>query len=109
MGKQVKPKKHKIEYWDYNEVASYLEKIHKKDFRDYAGKHSGKKMSNVPYQDFWHMICDSNEVTNGGFIHLPDFDYYMNNATTESWQKEIMQFFYDFLGDDYHEKMLASW
>lgn len=105
------PQKHKIEYYDYHEVAKYLEDLHKKDFRDYAGKRRPCLPSNpnLPYQDFWHIISDCNEVVNGGFIHLPDWDYYMNSARTESWQKEIMQFFHDFLGDDYREKMLASW
>lgn len=97
-------------YWDFYEVMHYLEELHGKDFRDYAGRHSGKKFDDkVPYQDFWHFVIDQNEVSNGCWIHLPDWDYYMNNEETESWRKEIMQYFKDFLGDDYDERMWCEW
>ncbi len=106
----VPPKKHKVEFYDYHEVAEYLEKLHKKDFRDYASKRKDGLLPN-PNQDFWHMVIDSNrdEVMNGSYINLPDWEYYMNNTTTELWQKEIMQYFHDFLGDDYNNKMWVSW
>ena len=108
--KLVAPKKHKKEYWDFIEVQHYLEKKHKKNFRDYAGMFGRKSGEYVPYQDFWHWICDNNDqMTNGSFIRLPDFDYHMNSDTTEPWKKEIMQYFYDFLGDEYHDEMWVSW
>lgn len=100
------PKKQTKQFYDFIEVERYLEKLHKKNFRDYAGKFGDES---VPYQDFWHWICDCNEVSNGGFIHLPDFDYHMNNPSTEAWKKEILQYFHDFLGDDYNEEMRVSW
>jgi len=104
------PMKHVIEYWDYNEVADYLEKLHGKDFRDYAGRHKQPFDPSIPYQDFWHWICDCNDqISNGGFLHLPEWDYYMNSDSTELWKKEILQYFYDFLGKDYHEKLRVSW
>lgn len=101
--KQAKP------YWDFYEVMGYLEQLHGKNFRDYAGKHGSNK-DNVPYLDFWHWVCDQNEVHNGSWIHLPDWHYYMDPDThTDEWKKEIMQYFYDFLGDDYHERLWAAW
>jgi len=109
--KLVAPKKHKKEYWDFYEVMHYLEKLHKKDFRDYAGKFKNKSDHNeeIPYQDFWHWMLDCNEVSNGCFIHLPDWSYHMINDATEPWKKEIMQHFYDFLGEDYYEQMWCAW
>lgn len=109
--KIVSPKKHKESYWDFYEVMHYLEKLHKKDFQDYAGKWGRKDDENdlIPYQNFWHWILDLNDVHNGVFIHLPEWSYYMNNKDTEAWKKEIMQHFYDFLGSEYHERLWCAW
>lgn len=103
--KQSKP------FWDYYEVAHYLEELHGKNFRDYANKF-GKARSDdevIPYQDFWHWIMDQNEVSNGSWIHLPEWEYFMNNKDTEPWKKEIMQYFKEFLGDDYDERLWVEW
>lgn len=111
--KLVKPVKKVAEpYWDYNEVAHYLEQLHGKNFRDYAGRFESKKHDDsIPYQDFWHWICDQNDsFSNGSWIHLPDWSYYTDEeAATEPWKKEIMQYFYDFLGEDYHGKLWVQW
>lgn len=104
--KLEKPKKHTQTFWDYNEVAAYLEKLHGKDFRDYADKHG--KNPNGEYQDFWHWLVDCNEVSNGCFIHLPSSDY-LNEPDIETWKKEILKYFMDFLGDDYEEQLWVSW
>jgi competence transcription factor ComK len=98
-------------YYDFYEVMHYLEELHGKNFRDYAGKFASDETVNVevPYQDFWHWMLDQNEVKNGCWIHLPDWDYYMNSKSTESWKKEIMQYFKDFLGDSYDERMWCEW
>lgn len=103
------PKKRKMEYWDFNEVMHYLEQKHNKNFRDYAGKFGKKGDESVPYQDFWHWVCDCNDVSNGCFIYLPDWNYHMSSKTTEPWKKEIMQYFYDFLGKEYHDQLWVSW
>jgi hypothetical protein len=44
-------------------------------------------------------------------MHLPDWEYYMvtDAANTEPWKKEIMQYFKDFLGNDYHERLWVEW
>lgn len=105
------PKRHMKRHWNYNEVQKYLEKLHGKNFRDYAGRYgvNAPEDDTVPYQDFWHWVCDLNEVHNGCYIRLPEWDYYYNNQDTEPWKKEIMKFFKDFLGDDYHERMWVEW
>lgn len=153
-------------YWDYHEVSDYLEKLHKKNFRDYAGKFTAEgkierdaqikawvvangysgwehamdvpdpakprddwpadseemkkrveinlkmwpdlKKTERPYQDFWHFIVENNEVTNGCWIYLPEQEV-MDDPDVEPWQKEILQYFMDFLGDDYNERMWAEW
>lgn len=106
----VPPKKYTKTYYDYNEVASYLEKFHGKTFRDYANKYGKQGNENAPYQDFWHWICDCSggTVNNGSFIYLPDISY-VDDPETEDWKKEILQYFHDFLGDAYHEEMYVSW
>jgi hypothetical protein len=102
----VKPKKHTQTFWDYNEVAEYLEKLHGKDFRDCANK---SRNPTAEYQDFWHWIVEINDgLSNGSFIHLPDLSE-LDDPDTADWQKEIMQHFMDFLGDDYDEKLWVSW
>lgn len=98
----VKPKKHTQTFWDYHEVAEYLEKLHDKDFRDYADKHG-------EYQDFWDWLVDLNDsFSNGSFIHLPD-ESWLHALEIAPWKKEIMKYFKDFLGDDYEEKLWVSW
>ena len=107
--KLPKPKKHTITYYDYHEVASYLEKLHKKTFRDYANKFGKKGNENAEYQDFWHWIVECNDpISNDSFIYLPDTSY-IDEPDTEPWKKEILQYFLDFLGEDYHEKLWVSW
>lgn len=109
--KLQKPKQHTKTYWDYHEVEHYLEQLHGKDFRDYYGKYkSGKSGYNksIEYCDWWHWICDLNEVRNGSFITLPDISY-LEDPEVPSWKKEIMQYFIDFLGDDYEERLWVEW
>ena len=109
--KITKPKKHTKKCWTYNEVAAYLEQLHGKKFRDYAGKYAedAPKDDSIPYQDFWQRICELNEIHNGCFIHLPEWEYFMKSEVTEPWMKEIMQYFKDFLGEDYDERMWCEW
>lgn len=102
-------KKQNEPYWDFNEVMHYLEQLHGKNFRDYAGKFGSPGDYDAPYQDFWHWVVDQNEITNGCWMNLPDWEYYAKDPHTESWKKEIMQYFYDFLGDDYHERLWVEW
>jgi hypothetical protein len=105
-------KKQSDPYWDFHEVMHYLEKLHGRNFRDYAGKFGADAGEEErPYQDFWHWIIDQNEISNGCWMHLPDWEYYMvtDAANTEPWKKEIMQYFKDFLGNDYHERLWVEW
>jgi hypothetical protein len=96
-------------FWNYHEVEHYLEELHGKKFRDYAGKFNKDAADSTPYQDFWHWVIDQNEVSNGCWIHLPEWEYFMQNEETEPWKKEIMQYFKDFLGNDYDERLWVEW
>lgn len=104
MTKLKKPQKVTKTYYDYHEVAGYLEKKHKKDFRDYGNKYGKNGDENAPYLNFWHFICENNEVHNGGFIFLPE-----RSDHHPKWIDEILGYFEDFLGDDYNEQMRVSW
>jgi len=67
-----------------------------------------EKTNERPYLDFWHWMCDSNEISNGGWLYLPDWSC-MTDPDVEPWKKEILQHFRDFLGDDYDERMRVEW
>jgi len=86
-----KPKKRTREYLDYNECAKWIENKYKVDLRNYAGKKFTGKPDDPPYQDFWHYIVDSGDVSNGCFFYL-DL-YYIDGCT--DWQKEILKMFKD--------------
>jgi hypothetical protein len=158
---KVPKKRSSKPYWDFHDVMEYLEKLHKKNFRDYAGKYSkeadienkqaldawllangyadkahvldkqnngvdwpvrSKEMklrieintkyreSNPkerPYQDFWHFLVDRCDIKNGCWIHLPED--WEDDSSIEDWQKEILKYFQDFLGDDFYKRMWVEW
>ena len=101
--KLVPPKKYVKDFYDYNEVSNYLERLHKKNFRNYKNKKYGTN-DKTEYCDFWHFITDCNEVTNGGFLRLPE----ISDSNTD-WQNEILGFFDEFLGDFYYDDMYVIW
>lgn len=92
--------------YNYNEVTSYLEKLHKADFGDFANKFGGKSDQ---YQNFWHWIIDINDnAHNGSEIFLPSPDY-LTDPNTPQWKKTILGYYYDFLGKDFEEPMWVEW
>jgi hypothetical protein len=95
-------------YYNFFEVMHYLEEVHKKNFRDYAGKFGKNSDMEKPYQDFWHWMIDINDVQNGGWVCLPDLSY-LDDPEVPTWKKEIIEYFHLFLGNEYDERMLASW
>lgn len=54
--------------------------------RDWAGKYSENK-PDAPYQDFWHWMCDHNEVSNPCVASI-DSDYIDDE---EPWVKEVIE------------------
>jgi hypothetical protein len=104
-----KPQKHRSEpYYDFLEVMHYLEQLHGKNFRDYAGKFSSKPYDDsIPYLDFWHWLIDLGDISNGCWMYMPEG--YEDDPDTEDWKKEILKYFRDFLGKDYDKKMWLEW
>jgi hypothetical protein len=97
----AKPKKHVSEpYWDYHEVAHFINKKYKVDIDNFAGhKYTGKK-NDMPYQNFWHWICDFNEIHNGSYFELDLVDGIADEVEDEkcgtpAWVKEILKMFLD--------------
>lgn len=79
-------KARKGEFLDWNECRKYLESKLGKDIRDYANKFGAKGKSTNPYQDFWHWMCDHNDIANGCEVSIP-VDQYPNE---EPWIMEIL-------------------
>jgi len=97
-----KPVKRVHEYYDYNECRNYLEEKYGYDERDYANKLTARGIGSkadddsVPYQDFWHYICDCTDIYNGCDFTM--YSDWMDDA--EDWQKEILQHYFDEFGDE---------
>ena len=100
------PQKHKIKFYDFFKVMHYLEEKHGKNFRDYGNRFGEGGKDTNEYLDFWHYIIGLNEISNGGFITLPetgpDWDH-------PDWVVEILGYFKEFLGDDYDLPMRTEW
>jgi hypothetical protein len=99
------PQKHTESYYEFNEVMHYLEKKHRKSFRNYAGTKFTGKPDDAPYQDFWHYMLDFSVVHNGGPVNMPELDYDFH----PEWVREILGYFKEFLGDEYDEPMRVFW
>lgn len=105
-----KPKKHKKEYYDYNECRDYLQEKYGYDERDYLGMFTGKTVNdNVEYQDFWHWVCDNYEIHNGCCITfdmelLKEKDIYI-----KPWQKEILKHYLEEFADENGKVELYVW
>jgi hypothetical protein len=48
--------------YDWNEIRQYIKEKYGKDLRDWCGIWEGTV--DAEYQDFWHWICDHNEIHN---------------------------------------------
>lgn len=103
-----KPKKHKREYYDYNECAEYIaNKLGVKDLRDFAGKYSEKESEDKPYLDFWHWLYDFGEIHNGCFIYMPPASDIPHYTEEEKWVAPIVQVFEDEFGPE--AQMWVEW
>jgi len=92
-----KPKKRKIEHLNYHECAEYIESKLGYDLRDVNGRWKGEgSPKEVEYRDFWHFICDTQEVHNPCYI-------YINNDLKDrakDWQCVIIDAFVKEFGED---------
>lgn len=80
--------------YDYHACRNYLQAQGGYDERDYAGKWLAPDPAQVPYQDFWHFVCDKGDVRNDSF-------FTMSSAWAEGaepWQQEILHKYLDAFG-----------
>ena len=78
---------------EYSEAAEYIESLLGYQLRDTLARfETGKINDDREYRDFWHLICDSCDVHNGSYIHIPEGE--------QEWQKDISKAFYDVFGED---------
>jgi hypothetical protein len=74
--------------FDWGELQEWVKYKTGKDVRDWAGKFSKKEYDDlIPYQDFWHILTDTQEIHNGGYFYLSlrEEDY------EENFAKEIVR------------------
>lgn len=99
----VKPKRHvPAPAYDFYEVFYYLEKLHKKNFRDYDGRFHGNE--DAEYKDFWHYLLSRCDIQNNSYMIMPE-----RLGNESAWVSEILEYFEDFLGADYLRPMWVSW
>lgn len=90
-----KPQPKTATYLDYHECEDYIaHKLGVKSLRDFTGKYRDYlegKVLDVEYQDFWHCVCNNQDVTNGSYIcicsdlHWPDWA----KPIVEAFEKEF--------------------
>ena len=94
--KKPEPKARK-EVLDYHECADYIaHKLGVDDLRDFSGKYMTPGISeDLPYQDFWHFLYDSQDIGNPSYIFIP-----RTNNDFEDWQIKICKAFHEEFGED---------
>ena len=96
--------------YNYREVIDYIEKKYNIKTRDYANRHSYCYNANVPYQDFWHWVLESNDnLSNGskmGFYVSAD-----EVAEEPEFVQEIIKIFRDegFYDENEYFEAWVSW
>lgn len=90
-----KPKKIKLEMYDYHECEEYIaHKLGIKDLRDMLGKFQSTPYDNaIEYRDYWHYIMDKNDVHNPCQIWIFDDEF------AKSWQQEVTKAFFNEFGE----------
>lgn len=99
--KKPVPKIKKVLY--YNECEKYIaEKLGIKDLRNVAGKtYDGSAADNAKkYLDFWHFLCDSNDVHNGCEIMMPYCEEDAIYEDKDKWALDIARAFAAEFGPD---------
>ena len=90
-----KPESETISYYNYHAVIDYIEKKHKINTNDYAGKFKNFDPNNdtIPYLNFWHWITDIRSIHNGAIFDL-DILYLIEFEHTPKFCKEILELIY---------------
>ncbi len=84
----TKPQLHTKEYYDYFECAAFI---------------SQKLGYDIRKHDYWSLLCDLCDVSNGGYITLPDEE----DGTEE--QQAITKAFNEEFGDGFEVEYLTCW
>ena len=99
--KKFKPKikSHKLEYFHWHDLDVMIQKVSGRDPRNW---NKGDE-----YDDFWHWVCERNDISNCGLIYMNfeeivDDDYEGGN---EPWVKEIAKVCLDIVGPGDHTFM----
>ena len=83
-------------YFDWNDCVEYIQEKHNCNIRDFAGKFSRsddedpKADFQRPYLDYWHMVCNMAEPSDGQMMYMSD-DWFTYGL--EDWQTEITEWF----------------
>lgn len=103
-----KPEKKTISRTSYNwsEAEKWIEHKLGRKLRDYGSKWEGENPSSEnPYWDYWHYICEMEEVSNPCYIYISS--EWIDEGEAIEWQNEITQAFIDEFGDE--EEFLVEW
>lgn len=95
-----KPKKHKREYYNYNECKEYINKKYNINIEDYEGRFKDKNTNyDAKYLNFWHWLIERFNVHNGSIIEF-DVEGLLKESDdyTPIWAKEILKLFKDEFG-----------
>lgn len=68
--------------YDWSEVSQYIEKIEGRSLTDWAGKHR-KHGEGLPYQNFWHWMCDNMDVHRDSYFTLNLDDDWIDDSDEE--------------------------
>jgi hypothetical protein len=92
--------------YDWSESVKWIEQKLGRKLRDYGAKFEGenKSIDNV-YRDYWHYICDIQEISNPCYIYVSS--EWIEFGDAEDWQNEITQAFIDEFGDE--EEFRVEW
>jgi hypothetical protein len=114
-------KKKTISFYDWSDVAKELKANTGKEYRNWAGKTYGVGTvgEDRPYQDFWHVICNSTDMGNGiidNYFNPEEViecwdDRYVpagKDPKDSEWQLEVWQELLKILGPGEH-KIRYSW
>jgi hypothetical protein len=114
-----KLKKKTIEYVEWSDIEDRFQELalrkygRRRKIRDWAGKFGGNETRDVPPQDFWHVMVDS-EMVGDGKITAVNFDEWLedmrNDPPSEEflWQMEILELLAE-VTDHEEVNIMFSW
>lgn len=101
-----KPVKQTKEYYDFSECMAYIKEKYGKDYRDLDNKYGPNAKKNAEYLDFWHVLIDSQEISNGSVFTM----FYDMFDSEEQWVVDFVDIIYKEFGDEYADiDFMVSW